>query len=77
VAQQRFFAVDYTFRPHQRDGFRQIADVVVGQREQHRIGAGGDEVADQPRLGMLERQRPGQRRQRIAAIGIADVAEIG
>ena len=63
-------------RPHQRDGLRQIADVVVGQREQHRIGALGDQRADHARLGMLERQRAGERRERIAAIGIGHGAEI-
>ena len=57
-------------RPHQRDRLREIADIVIGQREQHGIGARRDQVADQAGLGVLERQRAGQRRQRIAAIGI-------
>ncbi len=40
--------------PHQRDGLGKIADVIVGQFEQHRIGALGDETADQAGLGMRE-----------------------
>ena len=63
-------------RPHQRHRLREIADVIIRQREQHRIGAVGDQVADQSRLGMLERQRAGQRRQRVAAIGICRLAKI-
>ena len=64
-------------RPHQRHRLREVADVIIRQPEQHRIGAIGDEVADQSRLGVLERQRAGQRRQRIAAIGIVGLAKIG
>ncbi len=56
--------------PHQRDGFGQIADVVVGQREQHRVGAFGDQAADQAGFGVRESQGPGQRRERPAAFGI-------
>src|SRR6202790_3187311 len=63
-------------RPHQRDRFRQIADVIIGQREQHRVGAGGDQVADQARFCVLERQRAGQRRERVATIGIFDLTKI-
>ena len=57
-------------RPHQRDRLGEIADIVVGQLEQHRIGALGDQRADDAGLGVLERQRAGERRQRIAALGI-------
>ena len=64
-------------RPHQRHRLREIADIVIRQREQHRIGARGDQVADQAGLGVLERQRAGQRRQRVAAIGILGLAKIG
>ncbi len=63
-------------RPHQRDGFREVADIVVGHREQHGIGALGDQRADQPRLGVTERQRPGDGGERIAALGIGRGAEI-
>ncbi len=63
-------------RPHQRDCLREIADIVVGEAEQHGIAALHDQVADQAGLGVLERQRAGQRRQRVAAIGIADLAEV-
>ncbi len=57
-------------RPHQRDGLGQVADIVVGQLEQHRIGALGDQRADHARLGVLERERAGERRQCPAAFGI-------
>ncbi|MFN5571867.1 MAG: hypothetical protein ACK495_27325, partial [Bradyrhizobium sp.] len=46
-------------RPHQRDGLGEVTDVIIRQREQHRVGAGGDEIADQRRLGVLERQCAG------------------
>ena len=65
-----------TPRPHQRHRLREIADVIIGQREQHRIGALGDQVADQAGLGVLERQRAGQRGERVAAVGVADLAKI-
>ena len=57
-------------RPHQRDRLRQVADIVVGQCEQHRIGALGDQRADDAGLGVAERQRAGDRRQRVAAVRI-------
>ena len=63
-------------RPHQRDGFGEIADIIVGQREQHRIGALGDQAADQARFGVREAQRAGERGQRPAALGIGRRAEI-
>ena len=63
-------------RPHQRDGLGEVTDVIIRQREQHRVGAGGDEIADQRRLGVLERQCAGQRAQRVAAVGVLGLAEI-
>ena len=57
-------------RPHQRDGLGQIADIIVGQLEQHRVGAFGDQAADQAGFGMREGQRAGQRGERPAALGI-------
>ena len=63
-------------RPHQRDGFGEVADVVVGQFEQHRIGALGDQRADHAGLGVLERQRAGERRERKAALRIGRRAQI-
>ena len=63
-------------RPHQRDRLRQVADIVVGQLEQHRIGALGDQRADHAGLGVLERQRAGQRRERVAALRVGRGAEI-
>ena len=63
-------------RPHQRHRLREVADVIIRQREQHRIGALGDQVANQSGLGVFERQRAGQRGERVAAIGILGLAEI-
>ena len=63
-------------RPHQRDGLGKIADIIVRQLEQHRIGALGDQAADQAGLGVRETQRAGQRRERPAALGIGRRAEI-
>ena len=59
-----------SFRPHQGDRLRQVADIVPGQVEQGRIGALLDEAADQPRLGVPERQAAGQEGQRPAALRI-------
>ena len=64
-------------RPHQRHRLGEIADIVIGQREQHGVGAGGDEVADQAGFCMFERQCPRQRGERIAAIGVLGLAKIG
>ena len=63
-------------RPHQRDGFGKIADIIVGQFEQHRIGALGDQAADQPGLGVRKAQSAGERGERPAALGIGCRAEI-
>ena len=63
-------------RPHQRDGLGEIADIIVGQFEQHRIGALGDQAADQAGLGVRKAQRAGQRGERPAALGIGRRAEI-
>ncbi len=63
-------------RPHQRHRLGEVADIVVGQREQHGIGALGDQGADQAGLGVSERQRPGDGGQRVAALGIGRGAEI-
>ena len=64
------------FRPHQRDGLGEVADVVPGQAEQHRIGALGDEAADEPRLGVRERQRPRHGGEGPAALRVGRVAEV-
>ena len=63
-------------RPHQRDGLGQVADVVVGQAEQHRIGALGDQPVDQARLGVAERQGADERRQRPTPFGVGHGAEM-
>jgi len=46
------------------------------QCEQHRIGARGDQIADPPGFCVFERQRAGERRERVAAIGVFDLAKI-
>ena len=63
-------------RPHQRNRLGEIADIVPRQLEQHRIGALGDQRADHVRLGVLERERIGERGQRPAAIRVGRAAEI-
>jgi hypothetical protein len=63
-------------RPHQRDGFRRVADIVARQAEQHRVNPLRDQRAQHIRLRILERQRTGERGERIATVGIGCVAEI-
>ena len=65
-----------SLRPHQRHRFREIADIIIRQSKQHGIGAIRDQVADQSGLGVLERQCAGERRQRIAAIGVWGLVKI-
>src|SRR5258707_926695 len=65
-----------SLRPHQRHRLREIADVIIRQSEQHGIGARGDQIADQPRLCVFERERAGERGERVAAVGIFDLAKI-
>jgi hypothetical protein len=76
VAQQRLFAIDRTLRPHQRHRLREIADVIIRQCEQHGIGSRRDQIANQPGFCVFKRQGSGERRERIAAIGIFDLAKI-
>ena len=63
-------------RPHERDGLGQIADIVVGQLEQHRIRALRDQRADHSRFGMREGEHTGKRRQRPSTLGIGRAAKI-
>jgi hypothetical protein len=63
-------------RPHQRDRLGKIADIVVGELEQHRIGAFSDEAADQSGLGVRKSERARQCRQRPAALRIGRRAKI-
>jgi hypothetical protein len=62
--------------PHQRHGLGKIADIIIGQLEQHRIGALGDQAANEAGLGVREAERAGQRRERPAALGIGRRTEI-
>ena len=62
--------------PHQRDGFGEIADEVVGQAKQHWIGALLDQSAQQPRLDLVQHQVAAQSGQRIAPVGVGRDDEI-
>jgi hypothetical protein len=42
------------YRPHQRSGLGQVAYIVVGQCEQHFVGALGNQCADRACLGVAE-----------------------
>ena len=57
-------------RPDQRHRLRQVADVVVGQPEQHRIDPLLDELAHQRRLDVTLRQPAGHRGERPAAVRV-------
>ena len=63
-------------RPDQRDGFRQVTNVIVGPIEQHGIGAGSSEFPDQAGLRRGERQFSGDRRQPDTAVWIGLRGEI-
>ena len=54
--------------PQQRRRFRQIADIVVGQREQHLVGLFAGQVADRAGLGVGKIQIAGERRQCPTAV---------
>ena len=56
LGQARRGCVGRPCRPHQRDRFGQIADIVIRPGEQHRIGARRGEFSDQPRLCSGKRQ---------------------
>ncbi len=62
--------------PDQRHRLGEIADIVVGELEQHRVDPLGGERADDAGLGMGEAQRRGERRERPAALGVRGRAEI-
>ena len=63
-------------RPDQRHGFREIADVIIGQSEQHRIGPALRQRPDQPGLGGGESQRARNGGQAPAALRVRLGAEI-
>ena len=63
-------------RPDQRDGLGEIADIVVGETEEHGIGAGGRQLAEEPGLGMAEDEIAGEGGECIAAVGIGRGGEI-
>ena len=63
-------------RPKQRDGLREIADVIVAHFKQRLIRSLRNQRADQPCLRVGEREPARHRRQRIAAIRIIGMAEV-
>ncbi len=62
--------------PDQGHGLGQVADIVVGPAEQYRVDPPVDRLADHGRLGRVERQLAGERRQRPAALGIGALLEV-
>ena len=63
-------------RPDQRDRLGEVADIVVGVGEQHLVDAFGDQRAQHRRLDAGDVEVAGERRQRIAAVGVRRGAEI-
>ena len=57
-------------RPHQGDGVGQVADVIVGPGEQHRVGPRLCQAADQHGFGGLERQFASERGEGETAIRV-------
>ena len=57
-------------RPDQRDGLGEVADEVVGEREELGVDAGGGDVAQQRRLDRGDVEAAGQRGERPAAVGV-------
>ena len=62
--------------PDQRDGLGQVAHEIIAEIEQHRVHALGHQPAQQARGDGAELQLAGQRRQRIAAVGVGRLLEI-
>ncbi|MNE07609.1 hypothetical protein D3C80_1002340 [compost metagenome] len=62
--------------PDQRNGFGQIADIVVGITEQHLVHALQHQIAQQGRLDTFQVQRAGNRRQSVTPVWIGRIAEI-
>ncbi len=63
-------------RPDEGDRLGEIADIVIGIAEEHFVHALHDERAQHRRLDARDREIAGQRRERIAAVGIGRGAEI-
>ncbi len=63
-------------RPNQGHGLGQVAHIVIGPGEQHRVHPRLHRPPDKGRLGRVETQRPGQGGQGPAAIGIGRRAQI-
>ena len=76
LGERRRLAVALPRRPDQRDGFGEIADIIPRPAEQHGVGVGLGERADEPGLGRLETELAGDGGEAIAAIGIGLRLEI-
>jgi hypothetical protein len=63
-------------RPDQRDGLGEVADEVVAEREELRIGALGGERAQERGLHMGDFEIAGDRGERPAAVGIGRGGEM-
>ena len=63
-------------RPDQRDGLGEVADEVVGEREELGVDAGGGDVAQQRRLHRGDVEAAGQRGERPAAVGVGAGAQV-
>ena len=63
-------------RPQQRDGLGRIADVVARQLVEHRVDPVAISSPSARRKGRRGKEPVGQRRQRVAAVGIGGGAEI-
>ncbi|MCY1220421.1 hypothetical protein D9M72_324320 [compost metagenome] len=62
--------------PDERDRFGEVADIVVGVLEEHRVHAFEEQVPDHRRLDRVQRQRTGDRRERVAAARIRRRPEV-
>ena len=63
-------------RPQERHCLGEIADVIIAHFKQRLICSLANQRADQPCLGVGEREPARHRRQRIAAIRIIGMAEV-
>ncbi len=62
--------------PQQRDRFRRVADIVAAHVEEDGIDPLLDQAADGGRLNVRNLERPGQRREPVAAVGVGGFPEV-
>ena len=63
--------------PHEGDRLRQIADIVVGEAEQHGVDTGLDQATDDRRRNVRDVQGAGDGGETQPPVGIRRVGEIG